>query len=95
MKKERINNVKLYYYIIDNYVKSKTPVKQKEIAKEFNMTIGALKNFMYRHNLNKKTYYAKRKEKIKILYKNGVRKSDLARVYETSIQNIDTIIKGV
>ena len=40
------------------------PKTQKEIATDFNMSLGSIKNFMFRHDLNKKNYYAKTKEKV-------------------------------
>jgi len=83
-----IRNKKLYDYIIENYIKAEKPVTQQQIADTFGMSIGAIKNFMYRHNLNKKTYYAKIRKQIKGLYEKGLTVKQISKLMDTTSQYI-------
>ena len=83
-----IRNKKLYDYIVENYIKADKPVTQQEIAESFGMSIGAIKNFMYRHNLNKKSYYAKVRKQIRGLYEKGLTVKQISKLMDTTSQYI-------
>lgn len=88
-------NQELYDYIINNYTNAEKPVSQQEIADAFGISIGGVKNFMFRHKLNKKTYYAKQRKEIRGKYKKGYSIPELAKIYDTSAQNIYIIVREV
>lgn len=83
-----IRNKKLYDYIVENYIKADKPVTQQEIADNFGMSIGAIKNFMYRHNLNKKSYYARVRQQIRGLYERGLTVKQISKLMDTTSQYI-------
>lgn len=83
-----VRNKKLYDYIVENYIKAEKPVTQQEIADHFDMSIGAIKNFMYRHNLNKKSYYAKVRKQIKGLFDKGLTVKQISKLMDTTSQYI-------
>ena len=83
-----VRNKKLYDYIVENYIKAEKPVTQQQIADNFGMSIGAIKNFMYRHGLNKKTYYAKIRKQIKGLYDKGLTVKQISKLMDTTSQYI-------
>ena len=49
-----IRNKELYAYIKENYVNSEKPLTQQQIADNFGMSLGTIKNFMFRYKINKK-----------------------------------------
>lgn len=61
-KIQSVKNTDLYDYIVSEYLNGK--VSLKELAVKFRISVGGLKNFMYRHGLNKKTFYINRKEQL-------------------------------
>ncbi len=83
-----VRNQELYNFIVEKYIRSDNPVTQQDIADHFDMSIGAIKNFMYRHGLNKKTYYAKVKKQIKGLYEKGLTVKQISKLMDTTSQYI-------
>lgn len=79
-------------YIMENYVKAKKPLTQQQIADNLGISLGALKNFMYLHNLNKKKTYSKRNEEIKKNYESGIPVKKISKKYGFSTQNIYRIL---
>lgn len=79
-------------YILDNYVNAEQPKSQKQIAEDLGITLGALKNFMYLHNLNKKKAYSKRNNEIIKYYNAGVSVDKISKLYGLSKTNIYTIL---
>ncbi len=53
MKSKTRYNTELYDYIVKYYVEAEDPVSRREIAEKFGYTIGAIDNFLYRHDLHK------------------------------------------
>ena len=74
----RIKNKKLYEYIVNNYMTSKK-ITTKDVAEKFGLSMGAVKNFMYRHNLNKKTLNDAFKLKIRQFYYEGGNVNQIAK----------------
>lgn len=89
---DSVRNKKKYNYIMDHYITADQPMSQEDIAKHFGCTVGSIKNFMYRHKLNKKHYYKTRNEKIKSMYYIGATVPELAKLYNVTTQNIYTIL---
>lgn len=85
-----IRNLKLYEYIVENYIEAEKPVTQKQIAEEFGMSIGAIKNFMYRHNLNKKKHYDKIRQEIAELSNKNISAKHICKILNLSPQNFYT-----
>ena len=85
---KQIRNEKLYNDIMTYYINSENPVSQQDIATHFKMSIGSIKNFMFRHNLNKKNYYAKTKEKVKDYYQKGLTTKEIAKILDCTTQHV-------
>jgi len=73
-----VRNKKLYDYIVNNYINDRK-VSVKDICKKFNMSEGAIKNFMYRYNLNRKNFYKAFKSKIRDFYYQGKPVNQIAK----------------
>ena len=91
-KSRSTRNLELMDYIKRYYLNGS--VTQQEIADSFDMSLGGVKNFMYRHNINKKQTYSTRNKEIKSLYENGVSVSAICKVYDMANQNVYTILNN-
>lgn len=79
-------NIKLYNSIMEYYV---TGLKtQKEIADMNEITIGSLKNFLFRYDISKKTNYSKKKSEIIEKLSKGYSVKDVAKIMDLSPQTI-------
>lgn len=94
MPRAKIRNKKLYDFIQDNYINTKDSMSQQEIADIFGVNIGTIKNFMYRHELNKKNVYKNKNKRIKELFEDGVTVKEIAKIYECSSQYVYHIINS-
>ena len=92
MKSKRVNNQKLMDCINKYYINGNAT--QQEIADDMGISLGAVKNFMYRHNINKKLSYKIRNNNIKYLYKNGITVKSICNTYNTTSQNVYTILNN-
>lgn len=88
MVSKTVRNKKLYDYIVKNYIKSDDPMTQQEIADKFYMSLGTIKNFMYRHDLNKKSYYRSLEKMVLALKKADVKPKVIAKKMGISNQYV-------
>lgn len=90
MKKQAVVNQELNDYILAYYINGNASIS--DIAKSFDMSVGGVKNFMYRHRLNKKKAYSTRNKDIKKMYKSGISVDSISKYFNCSSQNIYTIL---
>lgn len=88
----KVRNRNLYDYIVENYIEAKEPVTQQQIADNCGLSLGAVKNFMARHQLNKKTYYAKYKAQVKDYIDKGLKANEIAKLMNTTPQHVYYIV---
>lgn len=87
-----VRNKDLYKFIETNYIRSDKPLTQQQIADAFGMSLGAIKNFMFRHNLNKKSYYEKLRLKVNELYNKGLSVKQIAKLLEVTDSYIYVVL---
>lgn len=80
----KIRNKDLYSFIERYYIKAEEPLTQQQIADVFGMSLGAIKNFMFRHNLNKKHYYTELQNRARDLYNKGLNVKEISKVLDVS-----------
>lgn len=90
---QNVYNTKLYNYIVTYYVNAKKPKKIKEMAEELGVSVGGIRNFMYRHNLNKKNYYLKKYDTIIELYNAGLDIPNIAKTLDVSTSFVNNVIE--
>ncbi len=93
MNNKKVRNKELYYYIVEKYITSANPVSQKDIAEHFEMSLGAVKNFMYRHELNKKSYYKNIRSLVRAEKAAGTKVCDIAKKFGLTEPNIYMLLK--
>ena len=87
-----LSNIRLKNYLDEYYITGKKSLPT--IADELGVSVGGLKNFMYRHNINKKDYYIKRDKEIYSLYKDGNKQTLIAKHYNLTLQQVSNIIRS-
>lgn len=89
-KSKTTRNIELKEYIKAYYVPGDISVE--DVANSFGLTVGAVKNFMYRHNITKRKTYIQRNKEIKTLYKHGISVKRLCDIYNLSSNCIYIIL---
>lgn len=89
----KVRNRNLYDYIVENYIEAKNPMTQQELADNYGLSIGAVKNFMFRHKLNKKEYYKKNQIQVKAYIEKGLNANEIAKLMNTTTQYVYSLAK--
>lgn len=89
----KIRNRELFEYLTDVYMKDNN-CSLKQVSEKFGLSVGGVKNFCYRHKISKKEIKNDRRKEIVDLYKNGVKIKYIAKIFDTSYQNVALIIKN-
>ena len=85
---KKIRNKELYEFLKNEYCAKDSTLTVQDVANKFGLTLGATKNFMYRHKLNKKDTYKKKKLEICKLIDKGAKTKDIMELYNCSAQYV-------